>query len=486
MSLLDGSQYYLTRFVFQRALAFIYVIGFLILVNQGIPLLGARGLLPVKNFLRRGRFRHSPSLFWLGSSDRVFRALAWLGLALAVLAMTGVSDSHGIVLSTLVWFALWALYLSFVNVGQTFYGFGWETLLLETGFLAIFLGSQDTQPPVVVFWLLRWLLFRVMFGAGLIKLRGDTCWRDLSCMSYHYETQPLPNPLSYYLHRLPKLVHQLSVLFTHFVELVVPWGYFGPGVVRWIAGGLTVFFQLSLILSGNLSWLNYITIVITIPCFDDQLLAKLLPLAHHLPVEIGWARWGVLGALTLLILWLSIKPAVNLFSRRQIMNTSFDPLHLVNTYGAFGSITRKRLELVLEGTTDAVATPATKWHQYEFKAKPGNLARRLPLVSPYHYRLDWQMWFAAMSGFEDNIWILNLLAKLLRNDGPVLGLLAHNPFPAAPPKLIRVQRYHYRFTRPGEGGGRRWHRTLVDEYLRPLSLRDSGFQNVLRQMHWLK
>ena len=154
------------------------------------------------------------------------------------------------------------------------------------------------------------------------KLRGDSCWRDLSCMNYHYETQPLPNPLSYYLHRMPKLVHQLSVLFTHFVELLVPWGYFGPGVVRWVAGGLTLFFQLSLIFSGNLSWLNYITIVITIPCFDDRLLSQLFSLGNIAPAQMGWPRVAVLGALALLILWLSIKPAVNLFSRRQIMNTS--------------------------------------------------------------------------------------------------------------------------------------------------------------------
>ena len=486
MNLLDGSQYYLTRFCFQRALAFIYFIGFLILVNQGLPLLGARGLLPAKNFLKRVNFWDAPGIFWLDSSDRFFRTMAWLGLALATLALTGISDAHGMVLSTLVWLALWVLYLSFVGIGQTFYGFGWETLLLETGFLAIFLGSQDSEPPVVVFWLLRWVLFRVMFGAGLIKLRGDPCWRDLTCMNYHYETQPLPNPLSYFLHRLPANVHKLSVLVTHIIELPIPFGFFGPGIVRWIAGGLTILFQLTLIFSGNLSWLNYVTIVLAISCFDDQLLSHVFTLSHALHGQMGWVRVGVLCALALLILWLSIKPTLNLFSRRQRMNASFDRLHLVNTYGAFGSITRERMELVLQGTADVFVTPQSKWLEYEFKAKPGNPARRPPLVSPYHYRLDWQMWFAAMSSFDEHLWILNLLAKLLQNDGPVLSLIAHNPFPAAPPKHIRIQHYLYTFTDLKDGGDAWWHRTLVAEYLRPLSLEDPGFRNVLLQMRWVE
>ncbi|MBI3558250.1 MAG: lipase maturation factor family protein [Deltaproteobacteria bacterium] len=487
MTWLDGSQYILTRFCFQRALAFVYFIGFLILVNQGLPLLGAQGLLPFKNFLKRVRFWDSPSLFFaVGSSDRAFRALAWLGLGLSVVALTGVSDSHGMAVSTLVWLSLWVLYLSFVNIGQTFYGFGWETLLLETAFLAIFLGSNDSEPPVAVFWLLRWVLFRVMFGAGLIKLRGDPCWRDLTCMNYHYETQPIPNPLSYYLHRLPEKVHKFSVLFTHFVELIVPFGLFGPGAVRWVAGGLTLFFQLSLILSGNLSWLNYITLVLTIACFDDRLLGYIFSFHHAVPATMGWVHVGVLGALGVLIFMLSIKPTINLFSRRQIMNTSFEPLHLVNTYGAFGSITRDRMELVIEGTSDSVATPQTRWLEYEFKAKPGNPARRLPIVSPYHYRLDWQMWFAAMSGYENHPWILNLLAKLLRGDARVLGLMAHNPFPNSPPRLVRVRRYYYCFTELGDKSGHPWQRALVGEYLRPLSLHDQNFLAVLRDMQWLE
>ena len=166
------------------------------------------------------------------------------------------------------------IYLSLVNVGQTFYGFGWETMLTEIGFLAIFLGSSDTRAPVVVMWLIVWVLFRTMFGAGMIKLRSDPCWRDLTCLFYHYETQPLPNPLSWYLHHSPPWTHKAGVLFTHFAQLVVPWFYFAPAPLCYWAGGLTILFQITLILSGNLSWLNYITIVLCIPCFDDRLLGR--------------------------------------------------------------------------------------------------------------------------------------------------------------------------------------------------------------------
>ncbi|MGH7551148.1 MAG: lipase maturation factor family protein, partial [Gemmatimonadota bacterium] len=181
----------LTRFLLQRALAVVYLIAFLVAANQFRALLGERGLLPVPEWMRRHGWRVAPSLFQLRYSDRLALACAWAGVGLSVFALTGFSEQFGTPVSMAVWFLLWALYLSFVNMGQTWYAFGWETLLLEAGFLAIFLGGAGTETPEVVIWLYRWVLFRVMFGAGLIKLRGDPCWRDLTCLFYHYETQPL-------------------------------------------------------------------------------------------------------------------------------------------------------------------------------------------------------------------------------------------------------------------------------------------------------
>jgi hypothetical protein len=480
--------YSFTRFVFQRLLAMIYFIGFLIAVNQFQALSGSHGLLPVKLFVKRIEFMESPSIFWYWHEDTFLKFMAWFGLTLSFLALVGISDFFATWVSVLIWFLLWLIYLSFVNVGQTFYGFGWETLLLETGFLAIFLGPLKAPTPVIVIWLLRWILFRVMLGAGLIKLRGDPCWRDLTCLQYHYETQPLPNPLSWYFHHLPVFFHRAGVVFNHFVEVIVPFGYFGPRPVRITAGVLTILFQMILIFSGNLSWLNVITIVIAVACLDDQffsfILGSLSIPAAFTSATLTGIPMPVIFLLAAVVLVLSIKPVLNLFSPAQYMNTSFEPLHLVNTYGAFGSVTKVRKELVIEGTADSHIGANTQWLDYGFKGKPGDPLRRPPQVTPYHYKLDWQMWFAAMSPYYHHPWILNLINKLLLGQKDVLELLRDNPFPEAPPKFIRVQHYVYHFTDAKEKGW--WKRELIGEYLPPLSLNDPAFKKVLKEQGWLE
>jgi hypothetical protein len=463
-----ATDFWLTRLCFQRGLGCIYLIAFLIAANQFIPLLGERGLQPVRRFLRHVPLHRAPSLFWINCSDRFITAAIWCGIALSIFAISGWSESFGLVMSMLAWALLWVIYLSLVNVGQTFYGFGWETMLAETGFLAIFLGSSDAHPPVVVMWLIVWVLFRTMFGAGLIKLRSDPCWRDLTCLFYHYETQPLPNPLSWYLHHSPRWAHKAGVLFTHFAQLVVPWFYFAPAPLCYWAGGLTILFQITLILSGNLSWLNYMTIVLCIPCFDDRLLGRLISISHSVPMQMTLVHKIAVGALTVIVLALSWRPARNLFSRRQLMNASFEPLHLVNTYGAFGAVTRERFEVVIKGTDAEYPDANAEWREYEFKGKPGNVNRRPCIVSPYHWRVDWQMWFAAMSPPDLHPWIFALVQRLLEGEKRILRLFACNPFPNAPPKFIRADWYRYRFTKPGERGW--WTRTYVGEYLPPMTL----------------
>lgn len=466
-----ASDFWLTRLCFQRALAFIYLIAFLIAANQFIPLLGEHGLEPVRRLVRCLPFWRSPSLFWLNCSDRFVTCTIWFGSALSCFALSGYSEAFGLSVSICTWALLWLIYLSPVNVGQTFYGFGWEVMLAETGFLAIFLGSADRRAPVVIMWLMVWVLFRTMFGAGMIKMRADPCWRDLTCLYYHYETQPLPNPLSWYLHHAPRWTHKLGVLFNHLAELPVPWFYFAPAPLCYWAGALTIVFQITLILSGNLSWLNYITIVLCIPCFDDRLLGRFIDIAHP-PIYPSFVQNALVAGVAIIILLLSWWPARNLFSRRQLMNASFDPLHLVNTYGAFGAVTRERHEVVIKGTDAAVIDGSAEWREYEFKGKPGNPNRRPPIVSPYHWKIDWQMWFAAMSMPELHPWIFRIMEKLLRGDARFLSLLAHNPFPAAPPRFVRADLYRYQFTNPGERGW--WKRTLLGTYLPPIALRDES------------
>src|SRR5919197_895824 len=308
-----ATEFWLARLCFQRSLAFIYLIAFLIAANQFIPLLGERGLQPVRHFVRYVPFRRSPSLFYLNCSDRFVTVVIWCGVALSIFAISGFSESFGLAISMISWALLWMIYLSLVNVGQTFYGFGWETMLCETGFLAIFLGAADTRAPIVVMWLIVWLLFRNMFGAGMIKLRADPCWRDLTCLYYHYETQPLPNPLSWYFHRMPKLFHKLSVLFSHVVQVLAPFGLFAPQPVASIAAGLIIFHQLWLIISGNYSWLNWLTVILGIVGLSDAVLAPLLPIAapELMPRPVIYDRLlYVLAGATLV---LSIQPTLNLF-----------------------------------------------------------------------------------------------------------------------------------------------------------------------------
>jgi hypothetical protein len=459
--------YWLSRLVFQRALAAVYLVAFLTAALQFRALIGERGMLPVPDFLRRVPAKDSPSIFRLHYSDRFFALVAWTGCLLSAALVAGAADRLPLVVAMAWWAVLWLLYLSIVNVGQTWYGFGWETLLLEAGFLAVFLGNEHIQPPVLVLWLLRWLLFRVEFGAGLIKIRGDLCWRNLTCLYFHHETQPMPGPLSWYFHHLPKAAHRVEAAANHVVQLGVPFLLFAPQPVASVAAGLVVATQLWLVLSGNFSWLNWITIVLALSAVDGSLVAG----GHALPGAPLWFEIVVL-AVTALLLVLSYRPARNLLSKRQAMNRSYDSLHLVNSYGAFGTVGRVRLELVVEGTDERTLKEGTVWREYEFKGKPGDV-RRLPRqFAPYHLRLDWLMWFAALSPAYARSWFLPFVERLLEGDRDTLRLLHRNPFPDRPPAHVRARLYRYRFTtgRERRDTGAWWHRTYVREFLAPTRL----------------
>jgi Lipase maturation factor len=483
----ETGDYWLTRLVFQRSLGVVYLIAFLCALNQFRPLLGERGLLPVPLFVRRVPFRRAPSLFFLFPQNWAFAAAAWAGIILSCIVVAGIADRFASWFNALVWIGIWTLYLSFVNVGQTFYAFGWESILLEGGFLAIFLGACDVRTPILVIYLVRWLEFRVMLGAGLIKLRGDRCWSKLTCLNYHYETQPLPNPLSWYFHAGPEWTHKAGVLFNHFAELVVPFGYFLPQPVATIAAVITIIFQGLVFASGNLSWLNFLTMILAIPAIDGRYLSHIVPLEEASVVAPTLIFQSFLISLASLIALLSIQPIRNMLSRHQVMNTSYNPFHLVGTYGAFGSITRRRFEVVIEGTRDNVLTPTTQWQEYEFKGKPNQLIRRPPQIAPYHLRLDWLMWFAAMSNYYQHPWFVHFIAKLLQNDKFVLKLLKSNPFPERAPKFVRAELYKYRFANAEirRRTGRWWTRELVGAYFPPVSLETPFFRDVLRQQGWL-
>jgi hypothetical protein len=463
---------WLSRLLIQRSVGSIYLLAFLVARNQFRPLLGERGLLPVPRYLRFASFRRAPSLFQLRYSDRLLGLVAWSGIILSAAIVGGLPDHAPLWVGIVIWVAVWTLYLSIVNVGQTFYGFGWESLLLESGFLVAFLGNQRIAPPLLVLWLLRWLVFRLEFGAGLIKLRGDSCWRNLTCLYYHHETQPMPNPFSWYFHRLPGRLHRVEVAANHFAQLIVPFGLFAPQPVADVAGAIIIVTQLWLILSGNFAWLNVLTIVLAVAALDDRLLHHLLPVTHS--VAHTTPAWfdGLVLALVAMVALLSYWPVRNLISGRQRMNYSFNRLHLVNTYGAFGSVTRVRYEVAIEGTLDRQETAATEWREYEFKGKPTDPKRRPAQFAPYHLRLDWLMWFAALSPGYAEGWLVALMRRLLEGDRATLRLLRRNPFGAERPTMVRARFYRYRFTTGAERRqtGAWWVRNLIGDYLPPVSL----------------
>lgn len=388
-------------------------------------------------------------------------------------------------LSLAVWLLLYLLYLSVVNVGQSFYAFGWESMLLEAGFFAIFLGPNPISAPIVPVLALRWMLFRTEIGAGLIKLRGDRCWRDLTCLDYHHETQPLPNPLSSFFHHLPKVLQRVSVAFSHFVQLVVPFGLFGPPWLAASAGCLLIVHQLLLIASGNYAWLNWLTVVLGFSAFNDQMLAWVLPAAAVplAPRPLGF-EW-LLAALAVATLILSVKPTLNLISKQQAMNATYNPLHLVGSYGAFGSVTRERYEIVLEGSLDEQLSLSTHWQEYQFKGKPGKPEHWPRQWAPYHLRLDWLMWFLPLRAVVTPhgvmtrgrpVWFMRLMRKLLAADSATLALLRSSPFGDRPPNHLRASVYLYRMASAVQRRqtGAYWQRRYIGEYLPALSRSQEG------------
>ncbi|KAL5020902.1 hypothetical protein ScPMuIL_000057 [Solemya velum] len=528
--LLERGSYWLTRIVILRYMAFIYFVAFLVALHQNKQLVGLKGLLPAHKYMDKvatrtkginsDTFSFVPSILWFfdyhNDLNQLLDYCAYGGLVLSgFVIILGASNWF-------IMFSLWILYHSIVNVGQRcldlcvrvfqifIFTIGWESQVLESGFLAIFLCPiwnlsqvpRHTPTSQIVLWAYRWLIFRIMLGAGLIKIRGDQCWRDLTCMNYHYETQPVPNPISYYMHQEPEFFHKFETMTNHFVELPAPFLLLLNRPLRMAGGLIQIVFQVVLIISGNLSFLNWLTILPNIACFDDASLACMFPnkrwsakskvqelqiqLKHskESPRRGSYIRKVFNASLGFLIAYLSLPVVQNLFSSRQYMNTSFEPLRLVNTYGAFGSITKDRTEVIFQGTYDDPSDPNADWKEYEFKCKPGNIKRRPCLISPYHYRLDWLMWFAAFQNYQYNPWLVHLGAKLLTNDEGTTSLMAYNPFQNEdPPRFIRAEHYRYRYTKIGSREAKQgfwWTRSRIGSYLPPISA--ESIKDFMKQM----
>lgn len=494
--------YWLTRFMILRLLGIIYAVAFLVAINEIVPLIGSDGLTPVNIYLKQIKnvlgstgtaFIRLPSVFWFFHSDTSLLSVAWIGFILSLILIAGYAN---VPLLAILWF----LYMSIVHIGQEWYGYGWEIQLTETGFLTIFLCPlwemrpfPKHPPPFPIIVLFRWLIFRIMLGSGLIKIRGDEMWRNGTALYYHFETQPIPGPLSRWFHFLPHAILKLGVWFNFLAELIAPLFVFWPRIARHIAGVVIVLFQISIILSGNLSFLNWLTIVPALACFDDGFWFKILPRSLVKKAQFAdknsssskpmlTTAWVV----TLLVVLLSIQPAFNLISPAQVMNTSYDPFDLVNTYGAFGTVGQERYNVIFEGTSDENPTDSSDWKPYIYRGLPVLLNKRPPQIAPYQLHLDWQMWFASMGTPTEYLWTYNLIWKLLHNDQKITSLFAYNPFKDKAPKYIRAELYRYSFAKPENANGLWWKREKLGNWIQPLSVNDTTLVNFLKSTQWIK
>jgi len=467
----EATEYRRVSALFLRLLALIYVIAFASFGVQILGLVGSQGILPLPEDLaywstQMGpeRFWHLPTLFWLDSSDLALQAAPIIGCVFAILLFLNILPRLSLV-------ATFVLYLSLLHAGQVFMNFQWDYLLVEAGFLAILVPGRSRM----VVWLLRWLLFRVRFLSGASKLvSGDPTWASLTALYYYFETQPLPNPVSWYVQQLPPWILKTGTGATLFIELVVPFMMFLPRPFRLFAAAATVLIQVLILTTSNHNFFNLLTITLCLFLLDDRALERLLPrrlwaaIGSRAPAPPASRHRGLLlGLLGALIVFVSSVQGWELLSRHPAPDWAaavagpVGATRVVNRYHVFPVINTKRLEVIIQGSRDG-----KHWREYHFRYKPGDPARRPPFVVPHQPRLDWMLWFVWQRDPMSLAWFERFAQRLLENAPPVTALLEENPFPGEPPRYLRVTLYLYRFTTPEEraASGDWWVRTPVGPF----------------------
>ena len=475
---------YFSKWLFLRGLGCIYLIAFLSLWVQIHGLIGSNGISPAEQYLEAVRqqigtegYYLVPTLFWLNPSDIFLHFLCAGGVLLSLVLIVGFFPTFTLA-------GLWVFYLSLVTVGQAFLSFQWDVLLLEAGFLAIFFAplqlretfTRASQPSTAFLWLLRWLLFRLIFASGFVKLASDEVWRNLTALNFHYETQPLPTSLGWYVHQLPEGFQKASVIGMFAAELVVPFLIFAPRRLRTIGCIGLVGLQMLIILTGNYCFFNLLTIALCLLLIDDVtwkglLTKRFMPAIRFIEQPPRrYKRICIAIVAALLLLLSGIRFGGQLFRDARFPDVAWiAPFRSVNTYGLFADMTESRPEIIIEGSNDRIT-----WETYQFRWKPGDLTAAPKWVAPHQPRLDWQMWFAALQGsYQRTPWFLNFMGALLQGKSEVLQLLADNPFPDTPPRYIRATLYDYRFTdlATKRSEGTWWHREWKSMYCPAISLR---------------
>ncbi len=483
--------YFIARRWFLRALGLVYLIAFVSLWMQVDGLIGSNGITPVSVFLPAAREQLGPralsilpTLCWLNSNDVFLHFLCGGGVVLSLLLICGIAP----VLSLI---ALFVSYLSLAIAGQTFLSFQWDILLLETGFLSIFLApwqlwpKRGREPPVsrAAFFLPKFLLFKLMVMSGVVKLTsGDDCWWNLTALDYHYWSQPLPTIFAWWADQHPEWFKHFSVAFCLIVEIIVPIFFWTPRRLRLIACGLVIFLQIAIAVTGNYCFFNLLTNALCLLLIDDAVWRRQRGALQTdggtravVSESIG-SRFSILAAAIVIIVilpinaWLiftAFKPGAKWPRSLVFFYERIEPFRIANSYGLFRVMTKDRREIVIEGSVDGV-----DWSAYEFKWKPGDVMRAPGWCAPHQPRLDWQMWFAALGSYEQNPWLVRMAFCLLEGKSNVAQLFGRNPFPERPPRYIRAMVYRYRFTTATEHrqSGAWWKRQELGEYLPTVSL----------------
>jgi lipase maturation factor 1 len=451
-----SSSYGRAAWLFLRLLGLVYLAAFWSLAIQVSGLVGPDGIIPS------------------GLSDATLHGLCGGGIVLAVLLFGGLAPA---IVLPLLWIDY--LYLSFQCV--EFLSYQWDTLLLEVGFIAIVSApwvwrermNRLEDPPRIVLWLFRWLLFRLMFASGAVKLSSaDVTWRTLTALSFHFETQPIPTPIAWYVHRLPAGALEVMTAMTLAIELGAPFLMLGPRRLRIAGFVLLAGLQAIIALTGNYAFFNLLSIALSIWLLDDQALGRWGTVTDARAAVSRNRKAIAIGAAVI-----TIPVSMFLFAgsmRLELPGAVFVepiadvvmPLRVVNRYGLFAVMTTDRPEIVIEGSEDGQT-----WREYEFKYKAGDVRRRPPWAAPHQPRLDWQMWFAALGDYPTEPWFHDFCDRLLEADPAVLKLLASDPFGGHKPQLLRAVLYRYRFSdwTTGHRDGVWWTRERIGDYSPVLS-----------------